>query len=591
MAGDLEDAITVGALFPQRLKVVLNAGEGVGQRVQLFAVGNPLAVNQLAFDVALHAMQVFGRQVQVKDAQRAADLVQQTRDFHQFGVVPIGFHERHKRLPRVTEIADRLAHDHFQDLARLALQHVLPGTFVGQPETGDLVIQRGFHVQQRTGDIQQRRLVGGAVADDDLVHCVALFHHDAARDAQAHHPQRIADSAERVHLGKQVLDTGLAGAQVQVEGILHPQQILFDRCGDSVEQGAVASAQAAPRVVKFGLCGNLGVQLEGLAQTVERRMHVVTVGDVVQQLPGRLGIGLAARRAVTVVAHQLARLALDAAKCQTQGRGRRQSAVAQRTGDRGCHPQHPPQWLDRYLGQQAVHHVGQLARVGGRAAFGPQRHCLTQAGQIHADRMHTRANAGGLLRRRCRQITGQRAVEIGREQHALIQSGLTTRGTQLVEQRQQHYRDVPMPTLQPLQIIGQLHNAAHQDRACLFVVAYLTVQQAQGEPLHLLGHHCRRVQFDHPQRAVHLVQMSGAHAHGLAVAGGFGVALDFLARLPQGLVQLGLYPAKGGGIDRISHHRHGATLLCALECRNACGRRPGVRLFIRGSNSGLRRGA
>lgn len=62
-------------------------------------------------------------------------------------------------------------------------------------------------------------------------------------------------------------------------------------------------------------------------------------------------------------------------------------------------------------------------------------------------------------------LGGNTGLRVEREQHALIQTRLATGGADLIEQRQQHDRNVAVTVLQPLQIIGQQHGAAHQHGA------------------------------------------------------------------------------------------------------------------------------
>ena len=76
-----------------------------------------------------------------------------------------------------------------------------------------------------------------------------------------------------------------------------------------------------------------------------------------------------------------------------------------------------------------------------------------------------------------------------------------------------------MAALQALQVVGQLHHAAHQRRAGFVAIGDRALLQRDRQPLHLLGHHRRRVQLDHPQGAVHLVQVAGARTHALASPG------------------------------------------------------------------------
>ncbi len=553
LAGDVEDAVAVRPLLAQGLQVVLDAGQRVGHGVQLAAVGHAPAPQQLQLDVAADAQQVFRGRIQVEDAQGTADLVEQARDLGELGVVPAGLDEGHECLPRIAEVGDRLADHHLQHAARFGGHQVGVGAVVGQAEPGDLLVQRRVDVEQRTGDVQQRGLVGRAVAGDDRVHRVALLQHHAAGHAQAHHAERIADPAEGLNLRTQVLDPGLAGAQVQVQDILDPQQVFLDRRRDRVQQRAVASAQAAAGVLDLGLAGQLRVQLEGVAQPVQCRMAAVAVGDVVEQLAGRFGIRLLSAEAG--VGERAAGLALDSAEGRAQCARGLQRAVAKRAGHRRGDPEHAPQRFDGHLRQQLVDRPGKCLRVTGRAVLGPLRQRVAQRRDGRAGR--ARRGAHGRRRGvRRRQVLRQRPVQVRREQDALVEAGFPAGGAQLVEQGQQHDRDVAVPALQPLEVVRQLHGAAHEHRAGVLAVVDPAMDERQRQPLHLLGHHRRGVQLDHPQRAVDLVQQAGTGAHVLDLPQRLGERLDLLAGQPQGLVELGLDPAEGGGVDRVAHHCH-----------------------------------
>ena len=106
-----------------------------------------------------------------------------------------------------------------------------------------------------------------------------------------------------------------------------------------------------------------------------------------------------------------------------------------------------------------------------------------------------------------------------------------------------------MPALQTLQIVRQLHDAAHQHRIGLVLRLDVAIEQALRDALHFLDHHRRAVQFDHAQRALHLVQIGGAEAHQAGVGRILDVGLERLTRLLQGLVELLLDPVEGGEID------------------------------------------
>jgi hypothetical protein len=285
--------------------------------------------------------------------------------------------------------------------------------------------------------------------------------------------------------------------------------------------------------------------------------------DVVEQLARRLERGFCARHAEAVVLEQAPGLALDAGEGLPQSGADRHRAVLQRGHDQRGHPQHAPRGFLLGPRQQGFDGFAQFAGIGRSAVLRPRRHRRTQTRQ-------QRRRLGVARRARCRhrerQVRRQWPFEVWREQHAFAQAGLAARGAQLVEQRQQHDRDVLVPALQPLEVIGQQHHAAHERGAGGVAVADVADLQGLRELFHLLGHHRRRVQLDHAQRALHLVQVAGAEAHAATVAGILGEAFDLDPRLAQGLVELGLDPTQRGVVDRVAQGRHCAAP-CSVETR------------------------
>ncbi len=402
-AGDVEDFLAARAALAQRFQVVLQAGHRIGQRVQLAPAGHAALADQFGGDVAAHAFQVIGRLRQFQHAQCTGDLAEQARHLAQALVFPIGLDEGDEMLARGGEIGDRLVRQHFHRAPRLGGAGVVVDAGAGA-EIGDLVVERGVHVQQCAGDIQQQALIGLALAGDDAAQRIALLHHHAAGHAQAHHSEGVGDAAQFVHLGLQRGHVA-AGTQVQVERVLDPQQFFLDRGADGVQQFAVAAAEAAAGMVQFGL--------------------------------------------------------------------------------------------------------------GGGAGVGRQR-----------------------------------------EQRAFAQARLAARRADLIEQRQQHDRDVAMAVLQALQVVGQQHRAAHQRGAGLVAVGHLAVLHGDGQQFQFLGDHRRGVQLDHAQGALHLVQVAGAEAHATGVGRVLDEGFDLPAHLPQGLVQLRLDPAQRGMAHRIAQRAH-----------------------------------
>ncbi len=411
-AGDVEDVLATRTAVTQGFQVVLQAGHGVGQGVQLATTGHPLTTDQFGFDVLLHATQIVCRGAQVEHAQCAGDIAEQAWHVLQFGVVPAGFDESDEMLAGGGEIGDRLVRQHFHRAPVLHRARIILATATGT-EVCDLVIQRCIDIEQRTGDIQQHVFVDLLAALDNPAQRVALLHDHAPRSAQAEHAQRIGHRTQLGHLLLQLLRRTV-GTQVQVQRVLDLQQFFLDRVANGVQQLAVAAAEAAACMVQF--------------------------------------------------------------------------------------------------------------RFGGGHRIGRER-----------------------------------------EQHAVVDQRFATGGADLVEQRLQHDRDVTVSVLQALQVIGQQHAAAHQGGTGLVALGDLALADGDGELFQFLGHHRRCIQFDHAQRALHLVQVAGADAHAAAVGRIFGEVLDLVAHQAQGLVQLGLDPAQGCVAHRIAQAAHGCAPVAAAR--------------------------
>jgi len=558
-ARDLQDLVAVGATVAQRLQVVLQAGHGVGHGVQLAAAGHAAAGDQFLGHVAAHAFQIVGRLAQLKDAQRAGHLLQQARDLGQAAVVPVGLDEGDEVLARGGEVGDGLVRQHLHRAPGLGHGRVFGRILGRRAQARDLLVQRGVHVEQCAGDVQQRTLGGRRLAAGDGLQRGALLQYHVAGHAQAEHAQGVGHPRQ---VGGLRLQGGriAAGAQVQVQRVLDPQQLLLDRTADGVEQLAVAAGQAAPGMVQLGLAGHVRVQVEGLAQRVQCRVRHARLRHQEQQLAGRLLADHAARlgRQGVVLLGQ-GHGAGDAGEGAVQRRAGLQRAVAQRLGRRGQHPQHAPGGLVGGVLQHRRRALGQGRGVGGRAVLRPGGQRL----------LETLAGAHGLVqalgrgqRRGGRNRIGQRTGQVRGEQHALAQARLAACGADLVEQRQQHDRDVAVAVLQAFQVVRQQHGAAHQRGAGLVAVGGLAVLQRLRQQLHFLGHHGRGVQLDHAQGALHLVQVARAEAHAAGVGRVLDERLDLAARLAQGLVQLGLDPAEDGvahGVAQRTHRRSPAS--------------------------------
>ena len=553
VARDLQDLVAVGPAVAQRLQVVLQTGHCIGQGVELATAGHAPALQQLGGDVATHAFQVIGRLGQIEDAQRTGHFRQQARHVGQAAVVPVGLDEGDEVLAGGGEIGDRLVRQHLHRAPGLGGGGFVPCILAGRAQARDLVVQRGVHVEQRAGDVQQRALAGRLLAAGDGVERVALLEHDFARHPQAKHAEGVGHVGQFARLRLQ--RGGIAaGTQVQVERVLHPQQLFLDHPADGIEQVAIAPGQAAAGMVEFGFAGRVRVQFERLAQRFQRRMRRVRLRDQVQQLAGRLLaghalVGVGGRLVPVRLAHRPG----DAREGATQGFVRSERAVAQGLGGRGQHPQHAPGGVVTGILQQRGGGSGQPHRILRCLVFRPRRQRLVE---LCLRRGQPVVALGPGQRRGFRYLLGQGPAQIRGEQHALVEPGRAARGAQIVEQRQQHDRDVAVAVLQSFQVVGQQHGAAHQGGAGLVAIAGPALLQHLGEQLHFLGDHRRRIQLDHAQAALHLVQVAGAEAHAAGIGRILDEGFDLVARLAQGLVQLRLDPAQHCMAHRVAQCAH-----------------------------------
>ena len=144
------------------------------------------------------------------------------------------------------------------------------------------------------------------------------------------------------------------------------------------------------------------------------------------------------------------------------------------------------------------------------------------------------------------------------QQNAFVEHVRAACGTDFIEQRQQHDRNVAVAVLQALQVIRQQHRAAHQHRTGFFGIGYRALVHRVGKQLELFGHQCRRIQLDHAQGALDLMQPGRGLQHRLAVVRLFHIVLDLLAHLQQRLVKLRLDPPQGSMTHRLTRTHGGA---------------------------------
>ena len=553
LLGDVQDLVALGATVAQRFEVILQAGQRVRQAVHLLAIGHAVAAQQLAFGEAADRAKVLGRIFELEDAKRTRDFFQQARHVGQLGVVPMGFHEGHEALAGLREVRDGFLHQHFEHLAGFVAGQDgfvrgrrAGGAVVGVAQAGDLVVERGFDVKQGPGDVEQARLVGHAFAAHQGVDGVALVLDHTARHAQAQHAQGVGDAIKRLHLVFQRTGRRVGRAQVQVERVLDAQQVFLDGHGHRGQQGAVAAAEAAAGVRQLGFAGQVLAQAEHGADLADAAMVGGSVGNEIKQLARQLQRRIAAESGVAALGQPLD-LAFDLGQRLLERLGGLEGILGERVERAGGDPEQAACVLGVGDRHQLLAHVGEVTDGGGAVVVlePAQQRALEQVAQ----RVGTALELVG--RQRLGRAAGrgrQRTRQVGREQHRFGQALLAARLAKLVEQRQQHDGNVAVAALQALEVVGQLHDAAHQRGIAAVALGDAVVHQRARQLLHLLGHHGGAVEFNHAQRSLHLVQVVHAGLELAGILAFLDVRLQRLACLAQRFVKLGFDPSQRGEI-------------------------------------------
>ena len=426
-----------------------------------------MAAQQFAFGETADRAQVLGRVLEFEDAQRARHFFQQARHVGKLGMVPVGLDERDEALASLREVGNGLLHQHLEHLAGLGGgqygfigRHGAGGTVVHLAQTGDLVVERRFHVKQCAGDVEQARFVRDALAADERVDGGALVLHHPARHAKAQHAQGVGHAVQRFHLVTQCVSRGIRRPQVQVKRILHAKQVFLDGHRDSGQQGAVAAAETAAGMGQLGIAGQVFAQTKHGPDFADTTVVGGGVRHEIKQLAGQFQRRIGAESSVAAFGQALD-LALNLGHRLLERLGGFEGMFGESVERAGGDPEQAARMLGISDRDQLFADVGEVA--DGRGAVVVLE--PAQQGALEKTAQHLGAALEFVHRQRLGRTGGggwQWARKIRREQHRLRQTLLAARLAQLVEQRQQHDRDVAVAALQALEVVGQLHNAAHQ---------------------------------------------------------------------------------------------------------------------------------
>ena len=293
----------------------------------------------------------------------------------------------------------------------------------------------------------------------------------------------------------------------------------------------------------------------GLADFLDARTLAGRMRDVVEQPLDQF----ARRRGIHTFLADLgeaADLAVDAAEQQLDRSAGIERAFADRLGNAGGDPEQASCFLARgHRRTQPVEHIAQAQRILRLRGIAEPLQQRRLEGQAQAQGLR----AQFLQWQRFRQSLGagrQGRGQIGRKQRRIGEQLLAAAGTQVVEQGQQDDRNVLVPGLHALEVIGQLDHAAHEHGIAFFALRHGVGQQGFGQPLHFLDNHRRAIQLDHAQGALRLMQVGRAEAHEAGVGRILDICLERLARLLQRVVKFALDPVQRGEVVVQFHDFH-----------------------------------
>src|SRR5690606_20631216 len=160
------------------------------------------------------------------------------------------------------------------------------------------------------------------------------------------------------------------------------------------------------------------------------------------------------------------------------------------------------------------------------------------------------------------------------------QQGFAAGCTQIVQQWQQHHREVITAAAEMLQILWQLQYGLHQHFDGVVNTDDSFIQNGLGEFFHLLGEQCRTVELHHLQGTVYLVKVVQAEAQARGIVTIIDVRFKCMLTLSQRVLYFAPNPVEGDTVMVIAHNHSGYSssdwrLIHASTCSEGTLCRPG----------------
>src|SRR5690606_15038269 len=299
----------------------------------------------------------------------------------------------------------------------------------------------------RGSDVEYRLLVAAAAAHDRLQALDLAVDVDAEL-AQPEHAQRVADLLQKIELRHEVGGFLHARADVDVQHVLDPAEVLLDRARDRPHELDAGGREALARVLHLLVARQQLRQVEGRAYLPDALAGRARARDVVEEIVQQVGDGMLVESLGPFVDQELdAAVGLPEQPLE-RDRGL-EPAVAQRL-EHGTRD--PPELVHVVAGRallERLHHRRERLQVLllVPALDPPEQRELELRAEL-------RGYPDGILAARLALAFAglPRRRQVEQQQRAFGQERLAARGAQVVQHRQQHERDVAPAAEQALDV-------------------------------------------------------------------------------------------------------------------------------------------
>ena len=414
-----------------------------------------------------------------------------------------------------------------------------------QDHAHQLVVELVLDADERGRDLNQECVIGRKFAGNDLIQAPGLAHDVGAQLAQPQNAQRVCDLAQQRRLRAELPRLPGATTHKDVEDVFDLGEVLANSGRHRLHELDGGGGEILALLLDVLVHRQkLGETKRG-AHRDRSRTRGLGAAHVIEKIIEKLD-----RRGLCVARLALLVEAFDLAVCQSQQALDRDTALEgaflQRLDD--C-ADHPPQLEHRLMGRNLFNLAGYrrqdlevlLDALAADPADEPDLETRAQPPPPLLDRQRqlTRPHGEGL-----RLLVG---LQIQEQQSALGEERAAAHGAQIIQQRQQHERQIPAAGQHALEVAWQLHHRAHQRIQALGLALALRggCEQIARDVLHFLGEQRRAVDLKYAQHALHLVQLTGAALEEREVERLLNVAFKRGARLGERRIQLPAYEIEG----------------------------------------------